>query len=117
MLIQETYVDADREIRYGESEPYEPFTDDPGKLFRNLRREYGRCKGYIYSDSANKGALAIGWIFEGTTKYDDSEDTYKREVWVTLFDECEHDHDAELTENHGRKQVKTGLRYHVLKKI
>lgn len=86
--IQETFVNETAGYRFGETEPYEPFTDDLGKLFRNLQAEYGRCTGKVYTDSKD-GVKAIGWVFEKRMKYEDArtnkpEDYYLCSVWVTL---------------------------------
>ena len=117
MLIEETFIDAtdydatDQKSVFGKSEPHEPYTDHPGDLFRDLQREYGRCTGHVYQDTISRGTIAIGWVFLGRQRYDGSNKTYLREVWVTLFDECEHGDPLELTK--GGKP--TGLKHHVLK--
>lgn len=86
LLISETFIDQDKGYQFGNVEPYEPFTENIGKLFRSLQREYGRCTGKVYVDTFN-GVKAIGWVFEKRMQYDDArskDDTYTREVWVTL---------------------------------
>jgi hypothetical protein len=88
MLIQETYIDADRGLRFGESDEYEPFTDNPGELFRALQKEYGRCVSRVYVDPPDGGQpIAVGWVFQGRQKYEDTPTkTYIREVWVTCLE-------------------------------
>ena len=83
MLLQETYVDGDRNAVIGESEPYEPFTEDVGELFRHGLREYGRCTGHVYIDAPDK-PRKVGWVFERREKYEDCDKMYLRVVWVTL---------------------------------
>lgn len=86
MLISETYIDKTRGVRFGDSGEYEPFTEDRGKLFKSLSREYGRCTGKVYIDTST-GSTPIGWVFEKRMAYEDARkptDTYVREVWVTL---------------------------------
>jgi hypothetical protein len=85
MLIQETFVNVTREAQIGESGLYEPFTDDLGKLYRVLVKEHGRCTGRVYIDT-KEGTKAIGWVFIKRRKYDDSNETYLAETWVTLHE-------------------------------
>lgn len=86
MKIQETYLNATEGHMIGESEPYEPFTENPGELYRHSQREYGRCTGKIYIDAPNGGPpIHCGWVFVGREKYEDVDETYLREVWVTLY--------------------------------
>jgi hypothetical protein len=106
-----TYIDADQGAIFGEDpEPQETWTDNIGKLFRDCMQEYGRCTSKVYIDTKH-GTDAIGWVFLGRQQYDDSKDTYLREVWVTLFEDCEPGDPRELT----LKGKPTGLRYRVLK--
>ena len=85
MFMQETYVNETENAQFGESDVFEAFTDDIGKLFRDLQREYGRCASSIYRDTTN-GTERIGWVFESVQRYERSEETNKRAVWVTLYD-------------------------------
>jgi len=83
MLIQEQWIDRTRNCGNGETEPYEAFTDEPGKLYRSCLKEYGRCTGKIYIDTPD-GAKAIGWVFLKRAKYDDCNETFLLETWITL---------------------------------
>lgn len=84
MLIQESYINQTAGYRFGDSEPYEPYTDNIKELFQSMQREYGRCTGKIYIDP---DATPIGWVFEKKLQYEDTKEFYTREVWVTLLDE------------------------------
>lgn len=97
MLISEVFINETKGYRFGNTEPYEPFTDDIGKLFRSLQREYGRCMGRMYVEPNNE---PIGWVFSKKMQYEDSHEEYVREVWVKL-------HDAPIT-------VTKEPHYHVL---
>jgi hypothetical protein len=99
LYVAESYVNATEGHRIGESEPYEAWTADPGKLFRSCRAEFGRCIGKVYVDT-DEGPTAVGWVFQARDKYQDADETYLREVWVTL-------HDAP-------KEVTTTYTYHAL---
>ncbi len=93
--IKEIFIEKDKHI-FGDTGWYEPFTDDRGKLFRYLQKEYGRCTGNLYKDNVpiyllNKGMIQyekgreskqVGWVFESRQEYTDYEETYIREVWV-----------------------------------
>lgn len=86
MLIQEQWIDRTRNVGSGETEPYEAFTDDKGKLYRSCLKEYGRCTGKVYIDTP-QGAKAIGWVFLKRAKYDDCSETFLLETWITLHDQ------------------------------
>ncbi len=91
MLIQESFVNRTRGGRIGDSEPYKPFTDNLGELYKSLTKEYGRCTGKVRIDIPGDGSPAIGWMFEKRMRYEDArtnkpEDYYLREVWVTLYE-------------------------------
>jgi hypothetical protein len=85
MLVQETYIDKSHGCIYGETEPYEPYTDDVGRLFRDFQREYGRCTSKVYIDRKDGSTASVGWVFVKRAKYQDCTDTYLQETWVTLY--------------------------------
>jgi hypothetical protein len=99
--MRETYVNATENYQFGETEWYEPFTDDRGKLFRSLQKEYGAGRKMFVDrplpDAAHSPAPAVpiserrraseeqcGWIFSHQDKYEDTGAYYTREVWVEL---------------------------------
>lgn len=86
MLIRETFVNRTENYLFGEGEPYEPFTDNIGRLFRSLSKEYGRCTGRMYYERKQGGDVPIGWVFEKRMRYEDANKYYIREVWVSLHD-------------------------------
>lgn len=87
MLISIDCVDRNQNCRFGDTEPFEPvFSDNVSRLFRSLQKEYGRCISKMYVDRKDKTA-AIGWVFLKKDKYEDSNETYLKETWVTLHDE------------------------------
>lgn len=97
ILIREEYENETTNTRFGDSgEPYEPFTDDLGKLFKSLRSEYGRAQSKVYVDLNSGGVRHVGWAFVKRMKYEDARtdkpsDYYTRCVWVTLYESCEVD--------------------------
>ena len=85
LYIKETAINRCGGYQYGETDWYETFTDDPGKLYRYLRKEYGGGVRTMYRDLPNGQAEKIGWVFQGHAHYDDSPlETYEREVWVEV---------------------------------
>ena len=92
LLVSEVFINKDKDAQFGESEPYEPYTDDIGRLFRDFQREYGRCESSVYVDSKDGPPKRIGWVFSKRMEYEDSgrygreREFYTREVWVTLHD-------------------------------
>jgi len=82
LKIREDYVihhDDGRSHRVEGVPWYEPWTEDKGRLFKALQREYGRCISKVYCDLNNE---AVGWVFEKREKYSDDSQTYKLETWV-----------------------------------
>ena len=104
MLIAETFVNLDKGYRFGETAPYEPWTQRRGALFHTLQREYGRCTGKVYIDRKDGGSQAIGWVFAKRCQYDDSPEYYTREVWVTVYEKYEQQvsHTVEYADLGGR---------------
>ena len=81
----EDYVDAEKHLLLGNSEPYETYCETPGELFRASRKEYGRCTSRIYIDTS-EGMKSVGWVFLKRQAYEDSpKETYLQETWVTLY--------------------------------
>jgi len=67
----------------GESGWYEPFTEDLGKLFKSLNKEYGRCVSKVYQDAPDGVADPVGWVFQKRVKQSDYKPSYLQETWVT----------------------------------
>ena len=92
MLVQEEYLveteNKDGEfslLRRGESDLYEPFTDNIKTLFLSFQRQYGHCTGKVRIDTKD-GGRAIGWVFSKISYYEDTKEPYTAETWVTLHD-------------------------------
>lgn len=83
LYVEESYVNVTKGVRYGESGLIESF-DTPGEIYRACLGEYGRCIGRMYIDRTDGGVQHVGWVFQKRVKYDDSRDTYLREVWVSV---------------------------------
>ena len=81
LYIQETGINATEGHCIGESDVEESFTDDRAELYRCFQREYGRCVGKVRVDPDGR---EIGWIFQSRIKYEDCDETYLREMWITV---------------------------------
>jgi len=101
MLIQEDWIDATKGHGLGDSGLYEPFTDNIKELFKNLQCEYGKCISKIYINKNDDSAMPVGWVFQKRVKYDDCNEMYILETWITLH------------ENEPTKTIE--YNYHVLK--
>lgn len=91
LWLRETFVNQTTGHQFGESDWTKPYTEERGKLFKVLQREYGRCSSKMYIDiNGQPNPKAIGWVFEGSQEYSDNRgdchDSYIREVWVELFE-------------------------------
>ena len=81
--LADTYMDEDATV---------------GDIYRASAKEYGRCTSKVYIDTKSRGVIAVGWVFVKRTKYDDSNETYLAETWVTLLDKDETQHIREYHE-------------------
>ena len=84
LVINETWVNKTENCSGGDSGYYETYTDDLGELFKSLQREYGRCVSKVYNDNCLDGTVwSNGWVFEKRRKYDDCNEYYLAETWIT----------------------------------
>ena len=87
MLVKETWVNATKGYRCGDSDYYEPYTDDIKRLYKDFMREYGRCIGKVYVDGSEGQAIPVGYVYQKLQKYDDCNEKYLQETWVTFYDD------------------------------
>ena len=86
LYIDEVFTNATENYIFGDSGGViETYCDTRGELYRSCQSEYGRCMGKIYIDTSN-GTIPVGWTFLRRMQYEDSKDTYLREVWVTVHE-------------------------------
>lgn len=64
-------------------------------VFRQARKEYGRCVGRVYGPDPARGGeepilmadtVPVGWIFRRTCCYKDSEEAFVQETWLTIIE-------------------------------
>jgi hypothetical protein len=84
IYIQETWIDQKNKSIIGETDIYETFTDNKGDLFRSLQNEYGRCVSKIFVDESDGKQKQVGWVFEKKQKYDDINEFFILETWITI---------------------------------
>jgi hypothetical protein len=85
LFVQEDFVNVTKGYRLGESDVYETDCETRGELYRAMQREYGRCTGRVYvDDSTGENPKVIGWVFQKRKRYDDSNETFLLETWVTV---------------------------------
>ncbi len=84
LQVREQFVDLTRGCRTGDSDWYETWTNNIGRLFKSLQKEHGRCRGRIYQDTPDGSADPIGWVFEKVGRYSDTGEPFRRETWVTV---------------------------------
>jgi hypothetical protein len=99
--VRETYTNETLGYKFGETDWYEPYTDNIGKLFRDAQKEYGRCTSKIYADPPGQSTQPVGWYFEKVMQYDDARtknDTYTRGVWFEYRVRYEADDESEAYE-------------------
>lgn len=85
IVMKESWVNATKGYRLGDSDWYEAFTDDEGELFRSMQKEYGRCIGKVYIDMPkDSDSLPVGWVFLKKEKYTDVDEHYLKETWIEM---------------------------------
>ena len=82
--IKETALNITNHYSFGASDWYETSSTEQGELFRNLRSDHGRCIGKMFIDGAAVQPQHVGWVFQQRRKYDDSNDKFLAETWVTF---------------------------------
>ena len=87
--VREDYINATEGHRIADTS-YEDagfrFMETTGELYRYGVREYGRCTGKVWVDCSTHARHHVGWVFQGREKYEDSDETYLREVWLGLYE-------------------------------
>jgi hypothetical protein len=80
------FVDLTRDMRYENVglEPTDFEEEEVGRLYRAMRKEFGRCVSKVYMSTSAEEAIPIGWVFQKHTEYTDTNRKYLREVWVTV---------------------------------
>jgi len=53
-----------------------------GDIYRHSMEEFGRCQSKMHYDPNGE---QCGWVFVKRMKYDDCNDTYLQETWVTVY--------------------------------
>ena len=84
-VLESTYLNATRGNLIGEeSLPLEDSViDTVTDIYHFGLGQFGRCTGKVYVD-APSGAKHVGYVFQGLDKYEDSDETYLREVWISI---------------------------------
>ena len=59
-----------------------------GDIFRASRSEFGRCVSKVYIDTED-GPKAIGWVFLKRDRYEDTDEPFLHETWITLLERHE----------------------------
>lgn len=79
-------VNATRGHTFSQEGPYPcEKPNSLGELYRMLSREYGRCTSYVYVNRKGGGSQKVGWGFVRRERYDDCEETFLCETWVTVI--------------------------------
>ncbi len=81
MLIKETWINKTENHSCGNSDLFEPYTENIKELFQSLQKEYGRCVSKMYIDPNSQ---QIGWVFEKRIKYEDCNEYFIQETWIEL---------------------------------
>ena len=85
-LIKTTHINRDKNCTSGENSlPAEDsFIDNLSDLYKFGLKEYGRCTSKIYIDRDKDSTVHIGYVFIQRLKYDDSNEYFINETWLSL---------------------------------
>ena len=86
LFVQESWfeIKEDGLVGLGESDVYESFATSETELFEAFAKE-NDFVGDIHVD-LNGESVQVGWIFQSEDKYEDCDETYQKETWVTVHD-------------------------------
>jgi hypothetical protein len=83
LWIEESHTNEDKNYLMGEPYEYETFADTPGELFRSILKDGWRCTSSVYIDK--EPPARVGWYFQKTDRYEDTNQPFKHGMWVTLL--------------------------------
>lgn len=86
LLAEFDYVNRTKGWRTGSDGIVETRFETAGELYKFCLREYGRCVSSCYVDQPDGKAKRIGWVFEKRMKYDDCNEYFVCETWVTIHE-------------------------------
>jgi len=87
LLIEEHWINASKGCGIGDSGIYESYFTSPGEAYRQCQKLYGRCVSKVYVDEPGTGLIkAVGWVFQQRIEYEDCNESYIRETWITLHE-------------------------------
>ena len=81
-VIRTSYVDRTRNLCIGEDTiPInKTYIYSMSDLYKLGLREYGRCISKCYVDDS----VHIGYVFQKRAKYEDTDETYLQETWLSV---------------------------------
>lgn len=59
------------------------FCENPTEVYRAALKEYGRCVSKMYFENKTGESKHIGWVFEKKCYYEDTQEPYLQETWIT----------------------------------
>jgi hypothetical protein len=83
ILIQESWTDETNGGGLGDSGVFLSRFETVSEVYKHYSREAGRCISKVYVDTP-RGPQAIGWVFQQRKKYDDSDETFLLDTWITI---------------------------------
>jgi hypothetical protein len=86
IIVSVVYTNETENHGIGEEEAHETRFDTTTELYRFCLKEFGRCKSKVMIDTKDGQVMHVGWFFERREKYEDTNETYLRGVWVTVHE-------------------------------
>jgi hypothetical protein len=80
IYVQEEYVNKTQGYRVGDSGVFMSRFETKSEVYKYCLKEHGKCLGKVYVGEGTH----VGWIFQKLVKYEDCNEKYLQEVWVTL---------------------------------
>ena len=80
IYVQEEYVNKTKGYLVGDSGVFMSRFETKSEVYKYCLKEHGKCLGKVYVGEGTH----VGWIFQKLVKYEDCNEKYLQEVWVTL---------------------------------
>ena len=84
LYIRVSIVNRTKGYRFYDGEFERTHYDTPSEVYKSMQEKYGRCTGYVYVDTPEGEAQRIGWVFVKRERYDDCDETFLQETWVSV---------------------------------
>jgi hypothetical protein len=84
IYVEQDTVNATEGYTCGKTDPEETEFETKGEVFKWCLKRFGKCVSRVYIDRESGRPRKIGWVFQKRVKYDDCNQMFLQETWITL---------------------------------